>query len=420
MNAEKKIKKSLWIGSYQSDSSFKNMPIKNMGQASAKTSQDGLLRGLDKALGDNYVIDTIGYVPFAPYPIYPNKEVEREEWSRNGLSLDVSVRYRNTKYLNYLYRELSLKKEVKKWLRNQSTDKEIESVFVYAPSVGKVESALWLKKRTKCKVLLVIPDIPENVTVGADRVVLAAKKHFRKKLRRLMNMCDGWIFYSEYMADYYNVRQKDWVLVEGVINENDVDILDKHKKQHENNIVFLYCGSLDFCRGIKEILDAFKSIKNGDAELWFAGTGQCDELIVEEGKKDSRIKHLGFIKNREEMLALIKEADVLLHTRYTDVDSLAKYSFPSKLFEYLASGNIVISVKMKSIPSEYDKFLVYLDALSPEEIQKKMIYVMSLSKDEAKTIGSNGKNFIIRNKNSLEQAKKMVNLMKKNESIMDL
>lgn len=406
------MKKCLWLGSYQSYESFSKMPIKNMGQASARTSQEGLIRGLDAVLDKEYVIDTIGYIPYAPYPSYPYRSVRREEWNRNNSSTDISVEYVNVKYFNYYFREKSLYKEVKKWFNKQAST-TVSTVFVYAPSVGKLRAALWVKKMTGCKIILIIPDIPENITVGADKVVLTAKKVIRNCMNTLMKKCDGWVLYSEYMAEYYNLTPNQWVLVEGVLSKSDVEFMDSISKKHKDKMIYFYCGSLDYCRGIKEILEAFKSINSESIELWFAGTGQCDNLIQDALKTDTRIKHLGFIQDRTKMLELIKEADVLLHTRYTNIDSLSKYSFPSKIFEYMASGNVVLSVRMDSIPKEYDNYLVYIDTLSVEALNKQMVYLMTLTRDKMKTLGARNRDFIVNNKNSVSQANKIIGLINK-------
>lgn len=402
--------KCLWIGSYQAYESFLNMPIKNMGQASARTSQDGLLRGLDQVLEKESIIDSVGIIPYAPYPIYPQKKVKREEWSRHNGSVDVSAEYLNLKYLNYYTREKALFAEVKLWAKKQLDG--VDTVFVYAPSVGRMKAALWLRKKFGCKIIVVIPDIPENIFVGADKIVLLAKKMLRNQLFNQLKKSDGWVLYSEYMAEFYKLASNQWVLVEGVLNENDITVLNNYQKKHKDKLIFMYSGSLDYCRGIREILGAFKKIDNPNIELWFAGTGQCDELIKAEMMKDCRIKHCGFIFDRNIMLEMVKEVDILLHTRYTNEESLTKYSFPSKIFEYMASGNVVVSVRMDSIPEEYNEYLVYIDELSEDSLYSCMSALTEAGREELYTLGNKAKDFIVKNKNSKAQANKIKSLMR--------
>lgn len=380
-----------------------------MGQASARTSQEGLLNGLDKVLKNICIIDSIGIIPYAPYPVYPTKNVMREKWSRNNGSIDISAGYLNLKYLNYYSREKALFKEVKLWSTNQQDG--IETVFVYAPSVGRMKAALWLKEKFGCKIIVIIPDIPENIIVGADKIVLMAKKVLRNRLCKLLKKSDGWVLYSEYMAEYYKLNPSQWVLVEGVLNENDIAVLDNYEKQHKDKMIFMYSGSLDCCRGIRELLGAFKRIDNSDVELWFAGAGECDGLIMDEMTKDCRIKHFGFVFDRIKMLEMVKEVDVLLHTRYTNEDGLTKYSFPSKIFEYMASGNVVVSVRIDSIPNEYDDFLVYIDELTEDHIYSCMKKLIETNCKELHALGNKAKDFIVKNKNSKAQATKIVTLM---------
>lgn len=403
--------KMLWIGSYQSLDSFLNMPIKNMGQASARTSQEGLIHGIDSLLDERTIMDTIGIIPYAPYPIYPARYVQQERWQRGEHTIDISAGYLNIKYFNYYFREKALIREVKKWGYMQENNR-ISTVFVYAPTVGKMHAALYLKEKYKCQIFMIIPDIPENISVGADRIVLTVKHLVKNILDRMMKKADGWILYSEFMAQYYGLKSEDWILVEGVISNNDINSLEKIQKTHVHNTVLFYCGSLDVCRGIPEILKAFRRISDPKLELWFAGTGQCDGMIKEFSEVDSRIKHLGFISDRMEMLRLVKEADILLHTRDTKTESLIKYSFPSKLFEYMASGNIVLSVRMLSIPNEYDDHLIYIDELSEEELYQGMNKILSMEYQERRKFGEEARSFIVSSKNSIAQAKKILNLVR--------
>ena len=106
----------LWLGSYQSDAQFQKMLARNIGQASGYASQKGLVKGFDVILDADSEMDTLGVVSYPPYPVYPQKSVQYETWSRTGTSRDCTIGYLDIKYITYLSRSLNLKKSVRHYI----------------------------------------------------------------------------------------------------------------------------------------------------------------------------------------------------------------------------------------------------------------------------------------------------------------
>ena len=64
-------------------------------------------------------------------------------------------------------------------------------------------------------------------------------------------------------------------------------------------------------------------------------TKENDEAVIKErAVKDGRIKFLGFLPSRKDLLLKQKQATMMINTRKPD-EAASAYCFPSKLFEYI-------------------------------------------------------------------------------------
>lgn len=225
-------------------------------------------------------------------------------------------------------------------------------------------------------------------------------------MKEIIKKCDGIIVYAEPMADYYELDSDKWILMEGVFDSEEYS---------ENNVVFesnnkfslMYSGAITKHRGIPELLDAFELFEDKRMELWFTGEGNCDELVNKYAEQDSRIKHYGFLDSREDVLAIQRKADVLIHTRRTDAASAA-YCFPSKIFEYMVSGKPILSVRIPGIPNEYFKYMMPIEELSKEGIYNAINAVRNRSKEELKLVAEQARDYVLNEKNEKIQSKRIL------------
>ncbi len=396
--------KILWIGSYQSETLFEKMLATHIGQASSYAAQKGIIKGMDEVLPEDCVLDTLGAISYPAYPTYPKMRVRTEEWSRTGKSHDKLVGFLNIKYANYFLRQKALSRAIRNWGKKES-DPQSNTVFVFEPGVTKLREALSLKEKYGAKVFVIIPDIPELVNLGANKIVHRMKNRNAKKMRDLFKKVDGFILYSAHMAEYYHIPAGKWMLMEGVF-DTDESAPDVSNEEHDT-VRLMYCGALDEFRGIPQLLDAFDSLTDRKYELWLAGSGRSDALIRERTAGDNRIHYFGYLPSREDVLELENKADILIHTR--DINSpAAPYCFPSKVFEYLATGKLVLSVIIPGIPSEYFDYMIPIKEFSVEGIKNAIQQAVSITPEEQTEKGKKAREFILNNKNSRVQAGKIL------------
>lgn len=401
------MKKIVWIGSYMTDEQFANIPTKSAGQLSSFTSERSLVGGLDVNLENtSYTMDTIGVSAGVPFP-KAEMFIKQEKFQRKAGTYDVHGGFCNLPYINRYFKGVAYKKEVKKWYqKNKNIDELI--VYTYGVGIGKIKAAIWLKKRIpNCRIYTIIPDIPMFVSMKKNKIWNYLKKRSEVNTKKHFPTIDGFVLYASPMAEYYGLVPEKWMLMEGSISNEDIRFVkDFGEKEPNKNFVMMYSGAITAARGIPQLLQAMKELPDSDIELWLTGKGNYVENVKAAAKEDSRIKYLGCLDTREEVLELEMQADLLLHIRVPDAP-YAPYCFPSKVFEYLATGNKVASVQMAGIPEDYYKYMIPIESFSSEGI----INAIKFAKDNGNS-KENGQKFVIENKNDVVQTKRMLDFAK--------
>lgn len=168
----------------------------------------------------------------------------------------------------------------------------------------------------------------------------------------------------------------------------------------------LYSGKLDEAYGIRILLDAFSLIREEDLQLYVTGSGKLEGLLQEKAEKDCRIHFFGLLGEREKVLIMEREADVLVNPRLPS-SPLSHYSFPSKLFEYLLSGTPVVSFHISGIPEDYWPFLMLAEEETPKALSSAIRSAMHLTEEERHKRGEAAKNFILKEKSPRAGAEKI-------------
>ena len=83
------------------------------------------------------------------------------------------------------------------------------------------------------------------------------------------------------------------------------------------------------------------------------------------------------------------------------------YCFPSKLFEYMATGTPVLSFDIAGIPRKYLDYLFIVNEESKEALAKMIEETMKLDGESLKECGNAAREFVLREKNTKTQASKM-------------
>ena len=131
-----------------------------------------------------------------------------------------------------------------------------------------------------------------------------------------------------------------------------------------------------------------------------------EEEIRRQAEGDPRIYYPGLLAPVE-VFRLSQQATVLINPRPSR-ERFTRYSFPSKLLEYMATGKPVISTCLEAIPVEYDPYLIWLDHETPECLAALLQQLHALPQERLDKIGRRGREFILNKKNYRQQGERIV------------
>lgn len=233
-------------------------------------------------------------------------------------------------------------------------------------------------------------------------------KIMKKVVRVCYNNTDKYIFLSKQMNELINKKNKPYDIIEGLV---DLDMINSENifENKDPKDVIMYAGTLKEEYGLKILLEGFMKYKNENAELWIFGEGNYADEISKYEKIDSRIKYGGVLDNAQ-IIHKEVEATLLINPRPTDLE-FTKYSFPSKIMEYMVSGTPVLTTKLPTIPKEYNDYVLFIEKETPEGIKNALENsINKYKKCGLDVIGKKSKKFVLDNKNNVVQANKILKI----------
>ena len=141
-------------------------------------------------------------------------------------------------------------------------------------------------------------------------------------------------------------------------------------------------------------------------ECVICGSGPQEGELKKLAAGNSKVKFLGRLSH-ENVLQLERQAKILVNLRDKN-NILTKYSFPSKLMEYLSSGAWVISTKLDGIPEEYFDYIEPLEQNDVRNLSDLFDKLLTLSEDSRESHAINSVNFLRECKSIDFQAKRLI------------
>ena len=227
---------------------------------------------------------------------------------------------------------------------------------------GKFNRILFYNHSPKFVIPLIIIKLMFNVPIYVeyeDSYFRGAKRFTQKFYGFLLEtyinrIVDGAILVNSYYVN--KVKTKNLVICRGFApkwtNKRDRGLF-------ENEIRIGYTGSLDDIRGIDTFVNAAlktsKDIDGMKVRFFIAGDGPLKSWMFKKIADSENIKYLGLL-NRDENAQLITNMDILVNPHREDIKDI----FPSKIFDYIASGNIIVSSNCQDISQiNYKNLYIY-------------------------------------------------------------
>ncbi|UKK54778.1 glycosyltransferase family 4 protein [Prevotella sp. E2-28] len=188
------------------------------------------------------------------------------------------------------------------------------------------------------------------------------------------------------------------------------------EKSHERYIA--YCGTVTSTKdGVDDLIKAFAIVnkKHPDVKLFIIGPipGNKEEnvfvkLVGELGLTDS--VHFTGIVPYDKMPQILKNAEILALARPDNIQ--AKYGFPTKLGEYLLTGNPVVLTSVGDIPHflKDGESALIATPNNPNLFAEKLNWALDY-KDESEQLGQKGRSVAENCFNYKTETQKIINII---------
>lgn len=244
---------------------------------------------------------------------------------------------------------------------------------------------------------------------------------YKRTLKDLIHDCkrvDGLFVISKPLKDYF-VKQG--------VNENKINVINMMVdpsrflnivKNKEGVKYIAYCGNVSNRKdGVDLLIESFARIsrKFPDVYLYIIGkiigekSVNSNVLLAEKLGVGDRVVFKGLVPYQE-MPQMLTDATILALNRPNNKQ--AQYGFPTKLGEYLLTGNPVVITSVGDIPDYIqDGFSgMVAEPNNVDEFASKMEWLLE-HPYEAKIIGENGKEVALKNFNNDIEARKIAKVI---------
>ena len=179
-----------------------------------------------------------------------------------------------------------------------------------------------------------------------------------------------------------------------------------------------YCGTATNTKdGVDQLIKAFAIVVKSypDYKLYIIGSTPSKkqrfgnlELAKELGIENN-VVFTGVVP-AQEMPQILKNAEILALDRPDNLQ--AKYGFPTKLGEYLLTGNPVVVTRVGDIPLflEHGKSALIAEPENPQDFAEKICWAIKNS-EESRLIGARGKQVAESSFDSMIETKKLVSIL---------
>ncbi|OPA91296.1 hypothetical protein BFW87_20020 [Pseudomonas fluorescens] len=250
---------------------------------------------------------------------------------------------------------------------------------------------------------VIVPDLPEYMSVRTG-VLKFVFSMLSKISYYVVNRADSIVAITEQMLNVFKGDVKK-VVIEGIA---DAKYISSGEPEQRANY-FLYTGTLDRRYGIRNLLDSFVSSGIDNYELLICGDGDDRQYVEEMSAAHPRIRFLGQL-DRSEVLSFQRNAKLLINPRSNE-SAFTKYSFPSKVIEYMSSGTPVLMYALDGIPDEYYAFCFVVPA-GDNGLSAALSQMSTLSDEAFAEKGRSAKKFIVENKMPGIQVSKLLEKIK--------
>ncbi|EPJ2812476.1 glycosyltransferase [Pseudomonas putida] len=285
-------------------------------------------------------------------------------------------------------------------------------VCVYAAHSPNLLAAFLYSRLTGKPYYVYVPDLPAfmDMALGRGRLLRLLKKLDAALLSRLLRMANGLIVISRPMVeDQPAWKNRPYLVLEGIAESCPVPV--PVTGASDKKMIF-YAGGVNRSYGIVELVEGF--LQSGiDYELVLCGRGDLEAYLADICSVHDSVRYLGFVPP-EEVAELQRGAALLALTR-DPAEAYTRYSFPSKLIEYMSAGIPVLTTRLPGIPDEYFDYLNIIEGFSVSAVADAFVKVSSADEQYLSDKAARGKVWMLEAKSSRAVGQRLVEFMENNK-----
>ncbi len=350
-----------------------------------------MVRTLEAAGMPPYLLSA---APVSSYPGHPQVFFPGRSFSANG---------RDGRELPFV--NLVLLKHVTRFLsamtvgRNALSSESVDTLFVH----GAHSPWLWFAVAMRAQgmtTVIVITDPPGVIRPEDSRLVASFKRLDRRVVAASLRRQTGVVVLAPALADEWAPSVPS-LLMEGVAPETWPESTPGAGPQ-TGPFRIAYAGGLSEEYGARALVEAMEMLPDHDLELQMLGKGPLEGWIAERSQTDSRILPPRLVPP-EMVPAELDRANVLVQPRPLNMRE-ARFSFPSKLLEYLAAGRPVVSTPLPSLPAEYAAVVRLTHDDGPRALATEIGAIKRMDVESRMRMGAAAQSFATREKSANAQA----------------
>lgn len=226
------------------------------------------------------------------------------------------------------------------------------AIVVYAPHTPFLYAAVQAKRQAPdLHLCLIVPDLPRYMNLNENRRgFYDLCKFFDIRLfERLNRETDSFLLFTRPMAGALQVGNRPFLVAEGLAENRVI------QTPRERGKTFVYAGRLVRRFGVERLLKAFEQLGSEEYRLVICGDGEMRPVVEAAARANPRICYPGVL-SRDALAEVMHRAGALVNPR-TGEEEFTRYSFPSKIIEYLQTGLPVVSDYLEGMPPVYRQLM---------------------------------------------------------------
>lgn len=232
-------------------------------------------------------------------------------------------------------------------------------VIVYNSISYIAAPAILAAKIARRSTIGIIADLPLPTQRNGCSTLL--RREARRQVR-LIKAFDSLVVLSERVVSDFGRTGQPWIVIEGGVN---ADLKGPTPPSSlagiERTVVF--AGTLNEVSGIELAIDAMRHVSDPRCKLLIYGEGPLREAVEAAAASSPQIQYLGQ-RPHQEVLVAEREADLLISPRLSD-NYVTRYTFPSKILEYMTTGTPVLANRLEGVSVDYDAYVNYASDSTP-------------------------------------------------------